>query len=381
MRNGWMWMFGALMLTNTAEARSHQEILYRKQGTWRMAWIDGTHRTRLWEAVHGKMAWHVAQRHSAEPLRGLSAGRDGMVAYTRRCVLRWGLKAWKMPRCVAGFNEEIIDLVWTDLDGDGVQGIVVMIQTPRGDGRLVGIDAQTGRWMRLQIERIRGPWALDSADVDGDGREELLIGMFRPAYFDRVVRRRLWIYTYLPKQAALFPTWRGSRFSRPWLDFVPITVHNLRMEPSVAPHGWMSATRDHPTTRPTTSPFARASSRPSEISQKRLLTHPTEGAPSSPSHRTKPATAWLAVLEAAKGYPQRVMLYRWQSFGFVGEEYAPLTGSWHSMRVFCLPHAHCVLWMLPQTNAPSVSSSSATSAKRLSFLAALLSRASQQKHR
>ncbi len=365
----WYWAIWVLFLTKQAEARSAREILYHAKGDWRLAWIDA-HRPRvLREATYGPVAWRMRSSFNDQPLLGLSAGREGMAGYTKRCVLRWGLHKWKTPRCVAGFNEEIVDMVWTDLDGDGIQGIVVMIQTAQGDGRLVGIDAQTGQSMRLQIERIRGPWALDSADVDGDGREELLIGMFRPAYFDRVIRRRLWLYTYLPKEGALFPFWRGSRFSRPWLDFATIKGDHLRIVPSTSAQGWCSATQAPIPTQSTTKPIARARLRPHKKATPRRSSKP-HTSPSNPNPLSKkPVKAWLAVLESAKGYPQRVMLYRWQSFGFVGEEYATLVSSWHEMRGYCSTQQDCFLWMLAQ--APS---QSLVSTERLSFLAALLSR-------
>jgi hypothetical protein len=59
------------------------------------------------------------------------------------------------------------------------------------------------------------PWKVRLADVDGDGAQELILGVRKRARFDPVMRRRLFVYAW-PDWA---PRWLGSRLSLPFEDF------------------------------------------------------------------------------------------------------------------------------------------------------------------
>ncbi|MCB9639809.1 MAG: VCBS repeat-containing protein [Myxococcales bacterium] len=330
-----------LGLISFAEARGYREVAFQEKGAWRVAWLSEKGRI-LQEAWREDASWRTHKRVLHEPLLGLAAGRVGMVAYGKRCLWRWG--HWQRgKRCVALHGEAIVDVVWTDMDGDGVQGIVVLIKKIDGDGRLVGVNAQDGRWMRLSIERLRRPWMIESADVDGDGKDDLMIGMFRPSYFDRVVRRRLWIYSYLPRRGAFFPKWRGSRFSLPWLDVVPLAERKPSLYPAQGKTPWKETLpqRHHPspqekgaTSQPSSSPFQGTKRK---AASKKI-----------PS-KTPKAPVYLAVLEHDVRGKQRVMLYRWVSFGFVGRKVAWLEGSWTGIRVLRKRSLHRSLWLQKHT--------------------------------
>ena len=67
------------------------------------------------------------------------------------------------------------------------------------------------------LERLN-PWKVQAADVDGDGKVEIGIGVYKKARFHPVMAKRPFIYGWDGKQ--LYPKWLGSRLSRPFTDFV-----------------------------------------------------------------------------------------------------------------------------------------------------------------
>lgn len=61
------------------------------------------------------------------------------------------------------------------------------------------------------------PWKLQIGDVDGDGSEDLMVGVYKKARFHPVMAKRPFIYGWDGK--AIYPKWLGSRLSRPFTDF------------------------------------------------------------------------------------------------------------------------------------------------------------------
>jgi len=178
-----------------------------------------------WVTVQGPCvrAAFVARRQP-EPVIGLLAGARGILAVGRNCV-HFVLSDDRKPICPrppgSGPPQLIRDAALTDLDGDGRAGLVLLLRgdAPRAAGRLVGVNLADGRQADLSVEPLEGVWALDSADVDGDGRQELLVGVYKQAYFDPAVARRLRVYSYMPGEGRLVPRWRGTRMARRMLDF------------------------------------------------------------------------------------------------------------------------------------------------------------------
>jgi hypothetical protein len=70
------------------------------------------------------------------------------------------------------------------------------------------------------VWRIGGlnPWKLETADVDGDGMPEVIVGVWKTSPFDPVMANRLFVYS--PADGELQPKWLGSRLSRRFDDFV-----------------------------------------------------------------------------------------------------------------------------------------------------------------
>ncbi len=62
------------------------------------------------------------------------------------------------------------------------------------------------------------PWKLQIGDVDGDGSDDLMVGVYKTAHFHPIMANRPFIYSWDGK--TMYPKWLGSRLSRPFSDFV-----------------------------------------------------------------------------------------------------------------------------------------------------------------
>jgi hypothetical protein len=101
-----------------------------------------------------------------------------------------------------------------DLDGDGrterisldKESASASLSVRRG-GRLLwqGVPA---RWK---------PWKLAVADVDGDGRGEIVVGVYKSTRFFPKPHNCLFIYSWDGRRA--HPKWLGSSLSKPFVDF------------------------------------------------------------------------------------------------------------------------------------------------------------------
>lgn len=77
-----------------------------------------------------------------------------------------------------------------------------------------------GTLQRRAIESMGGmnPWKLQTADVDGDGDQDISITMYKKTKFHPVMANRPFLYFW--KEGRIEPLWRGSRLSRPFDDYV-----------------------------------------------------------------------------------------------------------------------------------------------------------------
>ena len=62
------------------------------------------------------------------------------------------------------------------------------------------------------------PWKLMTGDVDGNGIDDIAIGVYKESPLHQVMAKRPFIYSFDGK--AISPLWRGSRLSRPFEDFI-----------------------------------------------------------------------------------------------------------------------------------------------------------------
>lgn len=61
------------------------------------------------------------------------------------------------------------------------------------------------------------PWKIALGDVDGNGVDEISIGAYKESPLHPVMAKRPFIYSFIDGE--IQPKWRGSRLSRPFIDY------------------------------------------------------------------------------------------------------------------------------------------------------------------
>lgn len=118
-------------------------------------------------------------------------------------------------RCV-----NIISFCTEDVDQKGLREIILLVGENGSEyGNKLVILSLSGKEMirQLPVEGLK-PWKIQTADVDGDNKRELSIGVYKTARFHDVEDKRPFLYNLHPE--GLSPKWLGSRLSRPFTDYV-----------------------------------------------------------------------------------------------------------------------------------------------------------------
>ena len=145
-----------------------------------------------------------------------------------------------------------------DLDGNGVrETVAITYRTIKGGhpmgGEIIVLHEVKGRLRPLWRQKNLNPWKLRIADVNGDGKQEIIAGVWKKSPKDPIMAKRTFVFYW--NGTRMMPMWLGSRLSRRFEDFELKDINK---------DGW----------------------------------------------------AELLALEIAPGKPKRIGIYRWKSFGF-----------------------------------------------------------------
>lgn len=107
-------------------------------------------------------------------------------------------------------------------DADRIRVYAILESGEGEDGSrlaVIPLDPGQGRFETPLLDAHEGfnPWKVRSADVDGDGNPEILLGVYKPTRYDPKPARRLFVYAR--EGAAVYPKWFGSRLALPLENF------------------------------------------------------------------------------------------------------------------------------------------------------------------
>ena len=134
-------------------------------------------------------------------------------------------------------GKKLVSFCVSDMDGDGSDEVLLLLSDKAAD---CGEDLKILSWdgsgsikelYKADFSKLK-PWKVQTADVDGDKKKEISLGVFKTATFDPVAAKRPFIYNWSP--GGLSPKWLGSRLSRPFGDYIFKDINNDKKDELVA---------------------------------------------------------------------------------------------------------------------------------------------------
>lgn len=139
---------------------------------------------------------------------------------------------WLKKRPITGQNTlRVVSSSISDLDKDGRKEIIILTGKEGeyyGDGLIifemlpVAIPDSIRSGPLIQIFSYSlgdlKPWKVQAADVDGDGKEEISVGVYKEARFHQVLAKRPFLFNW--HGDTISPKWLGSRLARPFEDYI-----------------------------------------------------------------------------------------------------------------------------------------------------------------
>lgn len=120
---------------------------------------------------------------------------------------------WLLIGLLAGLPAQALQTLRANLGGKPV----ILQFDPKAKETIRILDARSHEICR-GVSKTLNPWKVQVADADGDGKEDVAVGVYKKARFHPVMANRLFIYGWDGK--GLYPKWLGSRLARPFTDFV-----------------------------------------------------------------------------------------------------------------------------------------------------------------
>ncbi|TCU75484.1 hypothetical protein EV204_10332 [Tissierella praeacuta] len=116
-------------------------------------------------------------------------------------------------------KDKVVDYAIGNINGDNIDYLVVLTGSRwRKFGKEVIIYSlkDMEEIYRRNFSEFK-PWKIAIGDIDGDGKDEVSVGMYKKSPFHQVMAKRPFIYSF--ENGRLEPKWRGSRLSKPFTDY------------------------------------------------------------------------------------------------------------------------------------------------------------------
>lgn len=118
-------------------------------------------------------------------------------------------------------KEKIKDYAIGNVNGDNKDYLVVLTgERWEKFGREVVVFSLEEEIKEIYRREFSGlnPWKIAIGDIDGDRKDEISIGVYKESPLHEVMAKRPFIYSF--ENGKLEPKWRGSRLSRPFIDYI-----------------------------------------------------------------------------------------------------------------------------------------------------------------
>lgn len=116
-------------------------------------------------------------------------------------------------------KDKVVDYAIGNINGDNIEYLVVLTGSRwRKFGKEVIIYSlkDMKEIYRRNFSEFK-PWKIAIGDIDGDGKDEVSVGMYKKSPLHQVIAKRPFIYSF--ENGRLEPKWRGSRLSKPFTDY------------------------------------------------------------------------------------------------------------------------------------------------------------------
>lgn len=118
-------------------------------------------------------------------------------------------------------ESKVISSCISDIDGDSNEELLIIEGSGKefyGDKLLIlSWDNGIKKVYDREFKELN-PWKIQACEVDGDGRLEIALGVYKEANFHPVMAKRPFLYHWNGED--IVPVWRGSRLSRPFDDYI-----------------------------------------------------------------------------------------------------------------------------------------------------------------
>ncbi len=131
-------------------------------------------------------------------------------------------------------KEQVKDYAIGNINGDNKDYLVILTGSKwRKFGKEVVIYPldETEEIYRRDFSELN-PWKIVIGDIDGDGKDEVSIGVYKKSPLHEVMAKRPFIYAF--ENGKLEPKWRGSRLSRPFTDYIFSDIDGDQIDEIVA---------------------------------------------------------------------------------------------------------------------------------------------------